>query len=167
MEAYSAEAGPSQGEVALVGCPWVGGAGDGREAEHPPGRAAALVGVSCQGVGVLALLVGALEAACPAADHLTGHSWGPLEESLFPPAALEAYAVVAVDWDGPLVGHQATGLWRLEGLTGAKADAAAYLAPGWAYQVAEEAFLLLGLRWADRPDDCLVSELRTGFGFAE
>lgn len=119
---------------------------------------------------MLALLVGALEAACLAADHLTGHSRGPLEGSLFPPAALEAYDVVAVDLDGPLVGHQATGLCHLEGLPAAKACVAAYPlgeALGWAYQVAEEAFLLHGLRWADRPDDCLASELRTVFGFAE
>ena len=62
VEALPAEAGPSQGVMALVGYPWVDGAGDGLEVEHPPGRAAALVGVSCQ-EGVLALPVGVLGAA--------------------------------------------------------------------------------------------------------
>ena len=71
-EVYSAEAGSSQGVVAWVGYPWVGGARDGLEVEHPLGRAAALVGVSCQ-EGVLALPAGVPGAACLGAYLLQDH----------------------------------------------------------------------------------------------
>ena len=70
-EAYPAEAGPSRGVVALVGCQWVG-AGGGREVEQPPRRAAALVGVSCQ-EGVLALPAGVLGAVRLGAYLLEDH----------------------------------------------------------------------------------------------
>ena len=72
VEAHPAEAGPSHGVVVLVGYPWVDGAGDGLEVEHPPGRAAASVGVSCQ-EGVLALPEGVLGAACLGAYLLQDH----------------------------------------------------------------------------------------------